>query len=572
MRLWRKIVSVLAGTMIAAGGIVGTLAVLEGTAPTSTGSPDATGTSQWLFSEGPAEAAVSLDVEAVGGWLNTTAAGGGTIDRQTAYDAALASAAVAEVATTPPAPPYYGQVREAFEPAVEDATAGGVQAAADAHAITTAWNQDGTAGAVDANASAGDRVVEVATVVLTTYALSSVGSTAAADEVVESSPEVKDTPVADVQGALQGAPTTSVARLALTPDPVASHANWTAGAADEVGARAAAGTLGDDTLSLALSSQVLHTEDPARAAAVNAELATRQRADGSFDGSIEATAESVRALAVSDLDSDRGAAARGLDWLDAQQGLAPAEATWRLRAHAVDSHLGAVPGPQAMEGAAPFGLTLGGPAAKGVLSLLFLAGGIGLSLTLVTSDALKGARRRLYDTIRAEPGLHVNELRRRLRMSPSSVEYHLSVLIGAGLVVSEDDGRYKRFYANGAGLGLNPGSPNSRNAVGALRRPHATEIVQHLLERESGTAREVSRALALHESAVSRRLDHLERSGLLTSARVGRERRYQVLERQAAIKALTLVEPSAPAPAPQDATADAAPERGASDGVTAVSP
>jgi DNA-binding transcriptional ArsR family regulator len=184
---------------------------------------------------------------------------------------------------------------------------------------------------------------------------------------------------------------------------------------------------------------------------------------------------------------------------------------------------------------------------KSSLAALLLVGGIGLSLSLVTVDALKGARQRLYDTIRASPGLHVNELRRRLRMSPSAVEYHLAVLTGAGLVVSEDDGRYKRFYANGAGLGLNPGAPNSRNALGALRRPHAVGLVRHLIESEQGaTARELSRLLGIHESAVSRRLSHLEDGGLLVSQRTGRARVFRVRDRSAATRALTAVEEAPP--------------------------
>jgi DNA-binding transcriptional ArsR family regulator len=345
-------------------------------------------------------------------------------------------------------------------------------------------------------------------------------------------PGVVHTPVLDAKQALAQAPTPTVARFAMAD-------------------RVEADTLGTDAEALGLASQALADNDPAAAAAVNAELRFQQQADGSFGGDVKATAEAVRALALGASAADRLAAARGLDWLDARQSLTPQEATYRLRAHGLDGYLA---NPQTMdahpppEAAMAGSIVPSGPGAKGVLALLFLAGGIGLSLTLVTSDALKGARRRLYDTVKAEPGLHVNELRRRLKMSPSSIEYHLAVLTGAGLVVSEDDGRYKRFYANGAGLGLNPGSPNSRNALGALRRPHARAIVQHLLDRGEGTAREVSRALSLHESAASRRLDHLERAGLLLSERVGRERRYQVRNRDGALKALSLVEAAARPP------------------------
>jgi predicted transcriptional regulator len=354
----------------------------------------------------------------------------------------------------------------------------------------------------------------------------------------------------------QATPTDLLALRATVANPAPGFENITAAARAEIEARFNGGTLETDTLNQSLASQVLRATNPAEANAINAELRFRQHADGSFDnGDIRATAEACRALAMGDA-RDIRAAARALDYLDGLGPLPPEQAVWRLRAHGTASLVsGTTPPPPLATGASDSAFGIGGGLSsavgqnKAIASGIFLMGGIGLSLALVTVDALKGARRQLYDVIKGNPGLHVNELRRRLTMSPSSIEYHLSVLVGAGLVVSEEDGRYKRYYANGAGLGLNTRSPNSRNTLGALRRPHATEIVQHLMEAEGGvTAREVSRALTLHESAASRRMAHLERSGVLESQRDGRERRYQVRDRAAAMKALSLVEvPSAPA-------------------------
>lgn len=571
MGLWRKFVSVIAGTMIAAGGILGTLAVLDAVSP-APGAPEPA-SSPWLFDAQSAEVAVVSDVDVVGSWLNDTAGAGATPTPEEAFDASVAASAFADAATAEERAGVRGG--QAFEPAAADASAAGAQAVQDAGTIVVAFGADGVAGDPQTDEELAAQADEALVHSTTAWAMGDYALSAGAGEVVASGPAVADTPLSNASAAVAAASTATVARLATIPAPVQAHANWTTAARVELVERADGGTLGQDTLSLALASQGLEGPRPESAAAINAELRFRQRSDGSFAGDVPATAEAVRALGFSPDSNDRWAAVRGLDWLDAQGPLAPQEATYRLRAHAVDGALwsgapGAAPSEEAMMGPSFLG-------SKAVLAFFFLAGGIGLSLTLVTNDALKGVRRRLYDTIRAEPGLHVNELRRRLAMSPSSIEYHLSVLVGAGLVVSEDDGRYKRFYANGAGLGLNPRSPNSRNALGALRRPHATEIMQHLLEREDGTAREVSRALSLHESAASRRLDHLERAGLLQSQRVGRERRYRVRERQAALKALGLVDGAAgPVPAgggiPEASPERAPPERASAEGATAASP
>lgn len=567
MGLWRKFVTVIAGTMIAAGGIVGTLAVLEAVAP-APGAPQPA-SSPWLFDAQTAEVAVVSDFDVVSTWLNDTAVAGGAVAPEDARDAAVAASAFSDVSTAADRATAEGGL--AFEPSSIDYTAGGAQAVQDAGTIVLAYGADGVVADPQTDAELAAQADAAFLFASTAGSLEALGQPDGADRVVQLGAPVVHTPLANASAAVAAASTTIVARLATVPNAVPAHGNWTLAAAAEIAGRADAGTLDQDTVSLALASQALSGTRPADAAAINAELRSRQGTDGSFGGDLAATAESVRALGPSPYGYDRYSAALGLDWLDSQGQLAPPDAALRLRAHAVDGKLaadaygGGVPEASAMSGASIVG-------SKGVLAFLFLAGGIGLSLTLVTNDALKGVRRRLYDTIRAEPGLHVNELRRRLSMSPSSIEYHLSVLVGAGLAVSEDDGRYKRFYANGAGLGLNPRSPNSRNALGALRRPHASEIMQHLLDRDDATAREVSRALSLHESAASRRLDHLERAGLLVSDRVGRERRYRVRERQAAIRAISMVDGAAPPAQPSEDVRDASSERSPSEGAAALSP
>ncbi len=565
MRAWRKLVSVIAGTMIAVGGIVGALAVVDVVAPT-TESLDGAPPSAWMFDANAAEAAVASDVSEVGRWLNDTVASDGPFDSDTAHDAAVAASALSDVAFGAAA--YFDNARGAtFEPAADLAEGDGRAGVQDASSIVLSAGGGATGTPPQLEVQLVAQVDEAVTRVLTVGSLYSFGLTSVRAHVVDAAPDVTHTPLANASGAVEVAPTESVALLASAQNLAPEHANWSIAAKDEISARAAAGAIENDTATLALASQALRSTDPAHAKAINAQLRFRQSSDGSFDGDIQATAEAVRALAVG-MSQDRDAAARGLDWLDSLGPLGPQDAVARLRAHGFDGALSTL-APAAPEASTGFGPSLvpDGAGAKGVLALLFLGGGIGLSLSLVTHDALKGARRRLYDTIRAQPGLHVNELRRRLRMSPSSIEYHLAVLTGAGLTVSEDDGRYKRYYANGAGLGLNPGSPNSRNTLGALRRPHASEIVQHLMEREDATAREVSRTLGLHESAASRRLAHLERSGLLVSTRVGRERRYRLRDRQVALRALTLVE--APGPAPAEPKDDATQDRGSSEGLPA---
>jgi len=552
MKLWRKIVSVLAGTMIAAGGVLAVAAIVEtaplGAAPMPGGGDTALGLPA-------ARTATQGDAQAVSAWLDeVNAIGAPTPDERTS--AAMAAAALAELSGT--AGPLDGNATTAppFAERALDANYNPQEAAIRDGALDVVTAPNSTPSGADVD----DPAVSASAVVFTFDGVSPNDATRLSSvemRLSAAAPSVVWAPRSQTNAFTALEPTDRVALKAATSDLPAPAYNWTASAQAELETRFDGGALERDNLNLSLASQALRDTRPGAADALNAELRFRQAADGSI-GDVRETSEAARALAQGAA-ADRQAAIRALNWLDAQGPLPGPLAVHRLRAHAFDGFLlgsaDAVRAPvPATSAGAGFSLR---PPDKGTLAAWFLVGGIGLSLSLVTVDALKGSRQRLYDSIRASPGLHVNELRRRLHMSPSSIEYHLSVLVGAGLVVAEDDGRYKRYYANGAGLGLNPRSPHSRNTLGALRRPHAVVLVRALLARASGaTASELCQLLSIHESAAARRLDHLEDAGVLTSQRHGRSRIFQVRDPALALQALTAVEEAPPVVA----TALAAPE------------
>ncbi len=497
-----------------------------------------------------ARTATQADAAAIAAWLDGTAAAGApTLDER--VQAAMGAQAIAEVTgSAPPSTSAGGSSGYSSTEQALNANFGAAEGGAlsDAAAIVGETNST-PAREFDTNST---RLATPVTILFDGIADSDTVSVEATVSRLSMAPgSVLWTPLANARALTAVEPTDVVGAKAATSDVPAVVANWSTAARDEISARFDSGALEDDTLNLSLASQALRADRPAAADALNAELRYRQTADGSI-GPVPETSEAARALAQGPA-TDRDSAIRALNWLD-RQGTLPADlAVYRLRAHAFDGALvgtsagGAAPEPAQSMSFGIRGPDLSTPGGKSALALWLLVGGIGLSLSLVTVDALRGSRQRLFDTIRSAPGLHVNELRRRLHMSPSSIEYHLSVLVGSGLVVAEDDGRYKRYYANGAGLGLNPRSPNSRNTLGALRRPHAVTLVRALLAREQGsTARELSRTLTLHESAVARRLAHLEDAGVLSSERVGRARLYRLRDPSAALKGLAAVEEAPP--------------------------
>ena len=141
-------------------------------------------------------------------------------------------------------------------------------------------------------------------------------------------------------------------------------------------------------------------------------------------------------------------------------------------------------------------------------------------------------RRRIVDLVRTFPGLHTREIARQLDTSVTLVEYHLPILLDAGLLSETREDRYQRlFSADRRGL-----SDDDRRRLGLLRDRTALHITLHLLER--GTAekhRDIAAALALGKSGLSFHLRKLEATGLI---RKDDEGCFAIVDRRATLRLL----------------------------------
>jgi len=71
-------------------------------------------------------------------------------------------------------------------------------------------------------------------------------------------------------------------------------------------------------------------------------------------------------------------------------------------------------------------------------------------MTAVFHALAHETRRRILDVLKVRPGLAVGELAQEFDVTRIAVMNHLTVLEGAGLVVSEKEGRVRRLYLNAA--------------------------------------------------------------------------------------------------------------------------
>ncbi len=85
------------------------------------------------------------------------------------------------------------------------------------------------------------------------------------------------------------------------------------------------------------------------------------------------------------------------------------------------------------------------------------------------------SRRKIYEAVKKVPGIHFREINRRLGISLGGIEYHLRYLEQHELIVSKQEGRYKRYYVVGK-LGS-----KDKQLLALLRQQMPRRILMHLL-------------------------------------------------------------------------------------------
>jgi DNA-binding transcriptional ArsR family regulator len=148
-------------------------------------------------------------------------------------------------------------------------------------------------------------------------------------------------------------------------------------------------------------------------------------------------------------------------------------------------------------------------------------------------DALElDTRRRIVAHVQRHPGTHMRELQRQLGMSLGTLEYHLHVLVRAGLLSSREDGRYVRYYVE-ALVGR-----REKDLLGLLRQEVPRRVCAQLLLRPEQSHKELLSHFRLAPSTLTFHLKKLLAARVVDAWKHGRETRYRVLEPDLVAKCL----------------------------------
>lgn len=138
------------------------------------------------------------------------------------------------------------------------------------------------------------------------------------------------------------------------------------------------------------------------------------------------------------------------------------------------------------------------------------------------------ARKRVYDLIWQYPGLHLRQLQRLAGLDLSLVEYHVNQLERQGVVVSMEQGGYRRFFPLASVE--HPLTADDRRVLGLLRQAVPFGVVVLLLERGALPHKDIAAALRVSKPALTYHLKKLAAAGVVLRVPRGEQRGFHLAD------------------------------------------
>jgi len=131
-------------------------------------------------------------------------------------------------------------------------------------------------------------------------------------------------------------------------------------------------------------------------------------------------------------------------------------------------------------------------------------------------------RNKIYDFILRRPGVYLSEISRRLSIPKSTVNYHINYLESRGLISSELNCKYKRFYdAHEIGK-------RDKKFLNLLMEEVPSKIIIYLFSHPNSSQVNLSKFLNKHPTTISFHLDKLKNADMLEINPNGNKIQYKL--------------------------------------------
>lgn len=133
-------------------------------------------------------------------------------------------------------------------------------------------------------------------------------------------------------------------------------------------------------------------------------------------------------------------------------------------------------------------------------------------------------RKRIFECVRNNPGLHFREIQRRTRLSIGVLDYHLDYMVRRGLMTVTKREGFSRYFPGGE-IGA-----DKQRILSCLRQEIPRGIVLYLLRHPGATHGELLENFTISGGTLSYHVKKLVSKGVVTVERRGRESHLTVLD------------------------------------------
>ena len=126
----------------------------------------------------------------------------------------------------------------------------------------------------------------------------------------------------------------------------------------------------------------------------------------------------------------------------------------------------------------------------------------------------------IYNFVKNNPGEHFRGVSQGLGLSVGVVQYHLDVLVRAGLLSVCRDGQFKRYFASGVF------SERDRNLISLLQHDQQRRILTVLSQDGPMLHKDLTRKLGVSSQALTWQMNKLESLHLVDAVREGMSKKY----------------------------------------------
>ena len=153
---------------------------------------------------------------------------------------------------------------------------------------------------------------------------------------------------------------------------------------------------------------------------------------------------------------------------------------------------------------------------------------LGVALQNRSTLLSQPTRLEIYTFVKENPGVHFRGIMNNLSLSVGVVQYHLDILMQAGLLTVYSDGQNERYFT------ANDFKEADAKLIMLLRHRTTRNILSLLSSEGALTHKDVSEGLGLSSQALSWQMNQLRKIGLVEATKKGVNIRYILSEQSAA--------------------------------------